>query len=88
MSTLTKDNMLGKEYRDKITGFTGTVTAFCSYLTGCDQVGLTPKVNAEGKTQPSEWFDIGRVEFIGDGITAKSVQAEKNGGPNRDAPQL
>lgn len=78
---------LGKEGRDKITGFTGTITACCSYITGCDQYGLTPKVNAEGKIEPNQWFDTGRVEIVGVGITAKSVQTEKNGGPNRDAPQ-
>lgn len=87
MSTIDNRTQLGKVGRDKITGFEGTITACCSYITGCDQFGLTPKVNAEGKIEPNQWFDTGRVDIIGDGLTAKSVQSEKNGGPNRDAPQ-
>ena len=77
---------LGKKGRDKITGFTGTITACASYLTGCDQYGLTPPVDANGKTQSNEWFDAGRVEILGDGLKAADVASAKNGGPNRDAP--
>jgi hypothetical protein len=87
MSTANPRENLGKEGQDKITGFTGIITACCSYITGCDQYGLAPKVNAEGKIEPTQWFDTGRVDIVGDGITGKSVQGDKNGGPSRDAPR-
>lgn len=87
MSTTDNREMLGKTGRDKITGFKGVITACCSYITGCDQFGLTPPVNAEGKIEPNQWFDTGRVEIVGDGVAVASVTAAKNGGPNRDAPQ-
>jgi len=49
---------------------------------------LSPEVDKDNKVTDSHWFDEGRIEIIGFGITAKSVQVEKPGGPNRDAPRL
>lgn len=79
--------MLGKKVKDKITGFTGIAIGHAKYLTGCDQYGVTPPVGADGKVNETQWFDAGRIEVVDDGITAKSVEGEKNGGPNRDCPR-
>lgn len=79
--------MLGKKLKDKITGFEGIAVAHCKYLTGCDQYGLQPPLR-DGKIEPSQWFDEGRLEVVGEGVTAESVAGPKNGGPNRDAPSL
>jgi hypothetical protein len=78
---------LGKKGKDKVTGFHGTIVAKVSYLTGCDQYGITPPVGEDGKLGDTNYFDVGRVEIIGDGVTAESVQTEVKGGPNRDAPR-
>ncbi len=78
---------LGKEGKDKITGFTGVITAHVKYLTGCDQYCLTPKVNDKGETMTGEFFDEARIEITGNGILPEEVQGEKGGGPNRDAPR-
>ena len=78
---------LGQEARDKITGFKGVITAHVKYLFGCDQYGLTPPVDADGKTRDTQYFDEGRIEVIGRGVLPEEVTAEKNGGPNRDAPR-
>jgi hypothetical protein len=78
---------LGKEGKDKITGFKGIITARAQYLTGCDQYGLTPKVDEKGATQTCEFFDEARIEIIGNGILPEEVQGETKGGPNRDAPR-
>lgn len=49
---------LGARARDKITGFEGIVTATASYLTGCDNVLLTPDKTGEGgKRLNTEWPD-------------------------------
>ncbi len=69
----------GKEAKDKITGFVGLITAKCDYMYGCSQYGLSPKVDKEGKTRDMGWFDIGRIEILGEGIEVKSVQAERPG---------
>jgi hypothetical protein len=78
---------LGKQAKDKITGFSGIITAKVQYLTGCDQYGITPPVGSDGKTGDTNYFDSGRIEIIGDGVTAIEVQTEVKGGPNRDAPR-
>ncbi|QOF85614.1 hypothetical protein, partial [Pseudomonas sp. ADPe] len=77
---------LGRKGRDKITGFEGIITGRCQYLTGCDQYGLVPPAR-DGKIEGAQWFDEGRIEVIGGGITADQVRAPQRGGPNRDAPQ-
>ena len=78
---------LGKKAKDKITGFTGIIVGHIKYLYGCDQYGITPQVDKDGKTRDTQWFDVGRIEIIGKGIPPKSVQAVKPGGFNRDAPR-
>lgn len=76
---------LGKKARDKVTGFEGVIIGRCQYLTGCDQYGLVPPAR-DGKIEGSQWFDEGRIEVIGEGVSAESVRVDRNGGPNRDAP--
>ena len=80
--------MLGKQVRDKVTGFEGTATGRAEYIYGCTQFCIVPKVDKEGKACKAEWFDEGRLEITGDGISASEVAGEKPGGPNRDAPSL
>ncbi|MNG03272.1 hypothetical protein D3C84_863440 [compost metagenome] len=77
---------LGQIGKDKVTGFTGTITGRAQYLTGCDQYTLVPQVK-DGKLESAQWFDEGRIEVIGPGITAASVAGPKPGGPQRDAPR-
>lgn len=82
METIT----LGKEGKDKITGFKGIITAKVEYLFGCNQYGLAPKVSESGEVKSIEFFDEGRIEIIGNGIMPEEVQVEKKGGINRDTP--
>lgn len=81
------DKNIGKEAKDKITGFKGIIIGRADYLFGCSQYGLSPKIDKEGKVGVVNWFDEGRVEIIGKGIDPKEVKADKNGGPNSDAPK-
>ena len=53
---------LGKKATDKITGFTGIVTGFATYITGCDQVSVLGK-SVDNKPADCLWLDINRVEF-------------------------
>lgn len=77
---------LGKEGRDKITGFKGIIVAKIEFLFGCNQYGIAPRMDEIGKIQDTHYFDEGRIEIIGDGIKPEDVQVEKKGGINRDAP--
>ena len=80
-------NMLGKQGKDKITGFSGTIIGKAEYLYGCSQYAITPYVAEDGKMRDTQWFDEGRIQVTGEGITASEVTAEKPGGPNRDCPK-
>ena len=76
---------LGLTYRDQITGFTGVATGHVTYLTGCNQVLLHPKVDAEGKLRDSQWFDQQRlVQIEGPQIVLDNGNTP---GPDKQAPK-
>lgn len=79
-------NMLGKKVRDKVTGFEGIAIGEITYLYGCNQIGIAPPVNKDGKREDVQWFDIGRIEITGDGIAPESVQVDKPGSEYNDHP--
>jgi hypothetical protein len=79
---------LGKVGKDKITGFTGIITGYIQYLTGCNQYGIVPQTLDNNKPIPSEWFDVKRIEIVGEGVAVEDVADTTNpGGPNRDCPR-
>jgi len=83
-----KDPKFGKEAKDKVTGFAGIITSKVSFLTGCDQYGITPPAK-DGKTNDTAYFDVKRVEVTGPGISIEEIVDKKDpGGPNRDAPKI
>ncbi len=48
---------------DKITGFTGVMTAYTVHITGCNQCFLLPKVDKDGKKAEGGWFDEQRLDW-------------------------
>ena len=77
---------LGKLVKDKITGFEGIITSKHIYLTGCNQYGIQPMIDKDGKVPQKEYFDEGRIMIIGPGVSAESVQAEDAGCDHREHP--
>jgi hypothetical protein len=69
----------GVEVTEKVTGFTGIITGTAFYLTGCAQHLVTAKTKDEFSEAVSNWYDDGRLEYKGPGITAKEVESEDNG---------
>ena len=69
--------VLGQQYRDNITGFSGVAVARCTYLNGCVRISLQPTVLKDGLPIDERYFD--EQQLIADS-TARA------GGP-RDAPQ-
>jgi len=59
---------LGKQARDRVTGFEGIITARIQHLTGCDRYLLTPPVDKEGNFREPIWLDEGLLEITGNGI--------------------
>ena len=86
------DKWFGKKCRDKVTGIKGICIACTSSLFSADQYALEWK-NKKGKSE-HEWFDEGRLEIIGDGVTASEVASPRSGGgsdlriPHMDLPQV
>lgn len=71
----------GKIAKDKVTGFTGMITAVTYYMYGCCQYCLQPKVDNDGKVQDVYWVDEGRIDIIDNGneINPESVKSNENG---------
>lgn len=81
---------LGVQAKDKITGFEGIVVTQLICLMGCNQWGISGQTYnfKEGTRPPTEYFDEGRVEWIGSGILPEDVRVEKNGADfNADLPR-
>lgn len=53
---------LGFTFTDKITGFEGLCTGHVQYLSGCNQMLLTPRVGPDGAMRSAEWFDEQRCQ--------------------------
>lgn len=53
---------LGVTVKDRITGFTGVVTGFVKYISGCNQALVQPRVKDDGAFADSHWFDVQRLE--------------------------
>ncbi len=66
--------VLGRKAKDKITGFEGILVSRI-ILFGCEQWGIARQMfdHKEGKRAPTEYFDDGRIEITGPGITAGEV---------------
>ena len=70
---------LGKEAKDKVTGFQGIVTGKAEYLTGCHQFLVQPKCENNGAYPDAQWLDEGRLDFVGDALTKDNVRGDGNG---------
>ena len=55
---------IGDLVKDRVTGFTGIVTAYTKFLSGCDRVGVQPRDLKEGGIRMSEAFDILQLEIL------------------------
>lgn len=55
---------LGDKAKDKISGFTGTVTSHHKYLNGCERLSITPNELKDGKPIDAHTFDIEQIELV------------------------
>lgn len=73
---------LGWTAKDKITGFQGVITGRCEYLTGCNQVLLSPPVDEKGAHRDACWYDEQRCERVGD----TEIVLDNGANPGCDIP--
>jgi len=77
--------VLGNEYKDGITGFSGVAVGRCIYLYGCVRVQLLSRTRKEGDPAESvsDWFDEQRL-LPADAV---EVSSTRPGGP-QDEPTM
>lgn len=63
-ANVTLERLNGRKVRDRITGFTGTVTGVLFYLSGCNQALVAPEMDKDGKVPDPNWFDVQRLEIV------------------------
>jgi hypothetical protein len=61
---------IGYTFKDKITGFVGVAVARVEYISGCNQLLLSPK-SIDNKANDAHWFDEQRCEV--ESTTARVV---------------
>jgi hypothetical protein len=76
----------GKKGTDKVTGFSGVITAKVNYMYGCAQYAITPPVSSDMKRGDVEWFDEGRIEIGEMVIEPGTVQVAVGGCERREHP--
>lgn len=87
--------LLGVPVRDRVTGFTGVVSSVSFDLYGCVQAVIQPPVDAMGVIPNGLWFDVSRLEIIGDRIMAvpsfdyspEDVAAGRQGAAEKPLPR-
>lgn len=77
--------VLGKKYKDIITGLSGIATGRAEYLTGCTQVLLTPRLVRDGESN-ARWLDEPRLQPVGNAKAIKLPGAQKDPGGPQDHP--
>ena len=79
------NELFGKKGADILTGFKGTIYGRSTFMTGCDQLLLVPKVGADGAARDSVWFDMDRVT-VERGKMLVIEAGPKPGGPGQRGP--
>lgn len=80
---------LGMEVKDKVSGFKGKVLAITENMNNCSNYYVEPSVDKDGKPQTGGWFDEGRLEVVGAGISPSEVASTKRGSVfSRDLPRM
>lgn len=74
---------LGQTCMDRITGFKGVATGRVEYLTGCNQVLLTPRVKEDGTVPEAHWYDEQRLVVLDE---VEIIVLENGATPGFDKP--
>ena len=76
----------GAKVTCKITGFTGIVTGIVTYITGCSQCLVQPRMKEDGSIPDSMWIDIQRLDVVSDDII--KLDNSVTPGCDKQAPKL
>jgi len=79
----------GQKVVDRLTGFTGVITAVVEYMNGCIRYQVQPPIDAEGKYRESVIIDEQQLDLVVEkqkSLMKKIKEREKPGG-DRPAPK-
>lgn len=76
--------MLGKEVRSIVTGFKGVATSKVTYINGCIQFCVKPRMKDDGLMPEGHYIDVEELEVIGEGV---KVTPTATGGDRKEAPK-
>ena len=77
---------LGDEVKDRITGFSGIITARTQWLTNCNTYGIKSRKLKDCKPIDALFFDEPDIELIKPKVFEEPTR-KKTGGPTMDIPQ-
>ena len=80
-------DLFGRTGRDILTGFEGVVYGRSTYMTGCDQLLMIPKVSDPNDLKEGHWFDIDRITIQESARVSVPNKSGNPGGPSRGAPK-
>jgi len=79
---MAKSIRLGREVKDKVTGFKGIAVSKTQFLQGCCRIEVLPTIDKDGKLQDIGVFDEPQLEVVGPGIIPEPKERKQTGGPH------
>lgn len=67
-------NLLGKEAKDAVTGFSGVISTMSFDVYRCVQAFVTPPVDEKGEMKDGKWFDVARLIIADDNPAMKKAR--------------
>lgn len=82
---------LGTECRDKVSGWTGILTARYEYMNGCVRYEISRSKSKKDGGEPKAFvFDEQQIEYVSDGVRGdlaqRALSARRTGGPRDTTP--
>jgi hypothetical protein len=78
---------LGDRVKDRVSGFSGIVISRTEYLNGCQQYGIAPPTDKEGKMMDSYNIDGQQLELVDKGLNeVEPVVKKQTGGASTRIP--
>lgn len=71
---------LGDKVKDRVSGFKGIVTSRTEYLNGCQQYGVAPPIDKEGKMLDSYNIDGQQLDLVDAGLNKTKPVAKRTTG--------
>lgn len=77
------NELIGKQVRDRITGYGGVAVGRTEWLTGCATVAIQGRLDDKGQPPELFWFDEVRVDVLAspEPLHVDATPEQEKGGP-------